>query len=424
MRLPFSSPLLCAALATFLVGDLAVAKPKPMMGKRWSVDELEANRPDENYKPPAGFQDNRMGSDRTVTDPQYLQATRQSDAFNTAAEHATYLQAYQWLYGPYGISKDKKKRDELIKDTAAAIEDCLKNVNCTEAKQNLVLKALVQHNLGKETQRMALENRTNAENMKSLTPDSEKIFSSLGRGSSISGGKRRDADLRISSQNTKDPYFQLDAKKADQKFSPQELEALGPKFLTEYRDFVRHIVKPNQKRHYKYVEARPSVYTFEESTASEKDARVAAEQGSEGMKKMLDNHLEKAQPITFSKPQMVDGKLKADMYGENGATVGFGEVDDIVRKKEGGQNGELERITSYDRYPVYAQSMNKIFKDKAEEKAGEKANENSRAPAQNGGASMFQGKTPQEIAETMTVNVTLSPDTFNKFLDEIWPSSA
>ncbi|RZA08555.1 MAG: hypothetical protein EOP11_04530 [Proteobacteria bacterium] len=451
MRLPLPSSLLCLSLAALLAGDGARAASEPNLTRRWRATDIEANKPDENYKPPAPYKDSEESKERESR-PEDRKFTTQSDAFTTAAEHAVYLQAYQMYYGPYGVANKNdeqatKTRNLKIKQTAIAIESCVQNKGtCGDKEQQAVLQALVQYNYGQELRRMSLTNSSNAEKMRSLAPREEmldngntKAFEAMQRGSTLGGGQRKDSGISLSSGTGRDPFYQLDRARVEKPVGKDELEVLGPNFLKDYSVFVRaHSgAKRDERtmgRYYKFVQARPNVYTYEpaENSASPIALQDAArldenirEQNSAAVQKIVEAELKRTDaPTAIQNP---DPK-KSDEYviqGNRGESAGLNKTMDIYAPSTTGELGPdgkplLKKVEGYNRFPLLADKLNKAFETAALEKNGPDGN--SRTPAQSG-ASSFQGQSPKGLGENVTVNVTLSPERFDEFLNGIWPTS-
>lgn len=427
-----------------------MAKPQPMQGKRWRLEQLEGNKPDETYNAPKLHRDSSMSDEHRESGGHYMP---QSDAYQTAAEHAVYAQAYQMYYGPYGYGtkgNENTKRQETLKKTAQAIEDCISGNSCGGDKQELILKALVQYNYGQELKRINLVNMTNKENMRSLVPaderlenDQTKAMAIQTRGSNLSGGKRRDAALGHAHGSARDPYFQLPvdetrgvkiraANGSRQSLSPKDIEALGPQFMNEYKTFVRKFSRADddpkyKQRYYKYVAARENTYVLDSTpgehlTDDKRLAEVVKEQNNPNIRKMVDDHLSVERAIT-TKKQMLDGKEGMTVAGYTGGEAGLGDTaEGITVKRLDAKPGENPVATGYDRFPAIAADLNNAFKEAAEKKLNKDGGGQGRDLAQSG-ASMYQGQTPKQMADNMTVGVSLEPAEFDKFLNQIWPSS-
>lgn len=360
----------------------------------------------------------------------------QGDAFELASEHAVYAQAYQLMYGPYGYGeKDSPNtnRKAALKKTAQAIEDCLANVGCDSKKQELVLKALVQYNYGQELKRIALVNNTNREKMRTVKEmDPDKIWKSLQQGSVTRAGRKEKQAMQIQGGISKEPYFQLGSVGG---VRPDAVEKLGPEFQKEYTQFVKDYTSASRGpkgRYYKYVEARtrPGVYVYDPAAPNQlKDsarlAEVERDQNNENIQKLVANHLEGLEAPSVKK-EVIDGKEVATVAGNTGKKVGLGETSRVFVPTADGKG--TEEITDYKKYQYLVGKLDGAFKETAEKKlsAEDKAFIASRKIANATGASLAPGEpTPKEMADRMlNVNVTLSPERFDSFLDEIWPTSA
>jgi hypothetical protein len=188
-------------------------------------------------------------------------------------------------------------------------------------------------------------------------------------------------------------------------------------------------------RYYKFVEARPNVYTYQPAEtpaspialqdASRLDENIR-EQNSKAVQDIVEAELKRTDaPTALQNP---DPK-KSDEYviqGNRGESAGLNRTMDIYAPSTTGELGPdgkplLKKVEGYNRFPLLADKLNKAFETAALEK-NQGADGKSREPAQSG-ASRYQGQSPKEIAENVTVNVTLSPERFDKFLNEIWPTS-
>src|SRR5207245_861591 len=90
----------------------------------------------------------------------------QQDAFKRSAEAASYLAIYQQNFSDYGLAmKDDKIRAGIQKSVAACVAKGATDPDC---HQTDLVKALVQHNFGKELRAQFLENESRAERMKSM----------------------------------------------------------------------------------------------------------------------------------------------------------------------------------------------------------------------------------------------------------------
>jgi hypothetical protein len=362
---------------------------------------------------------------------------RQDEAFASAAETGVYLQAYQYLYGPYGIKQNAADRNRKLQETAQAIQDCVSGNSCDSDKQNLILTALMEYNSGKSMKQYVLTNNTYRENMRTIQDvvpdksphepgfDAAKIQESLIHGSSAVGAKSAKANLFYSTGTSKPPLYQMDEKNLRLTVSEQDI--LGDKFINDYRDFVRGYSKIDRARdagrYYKYIPAKPrgggeSVYVIDPSLTVDqaKLSEAESEQNNERIQKIVSNYADNVKSPTFKRfVDSADGKEKASIENPIGAEVGMGQVTGVPQIEE---NGQKRDATDDERFIAVARGLNAEFKD-----AADRSKKENEAKIRNiaSGASQAPG---EPIDKVGPVNVTLNPAKFDEFLDEIWPSAA
>jgi hypothetical protein len=371
----------------------------------------------------------------------------QADAFSSAGEQASFLGAYQMWYGPYGTSTDDKPaREKLIRETAQAIDECLKG-SCSEEKQKKVLKALTQYNFGQDIKRMMLTNNTNHENMASLDNSGDaraiahkqgllnqaEIEASLGKGmdftvdtsdpvkpkkSKVASG----ASIQRGSMSDKQPIFQMD----DAAIRPKHIDAsylaereiLGDKFLKDYGAFLdgyESLRAPTEAQYYQYVPAKDGttrVYTATPSVNRERFADAQSTQNNPHIRKIYENYRRNLKPIVGRMHD--DGKVYRDDDGSTPEDLGFGTTIAIdpaqypeVDFKDLMQDG---KIPEANRGKAIARAINLQFRKAAEERQKQESAKRSIAS--------------KDPAPRTPVITTLTPESFDEFLDQIWPSSA
>lgn len=383
----------------------------------------------------------------------------QADAFTTAGEQAAFLGAYQMYFGPYGKITNEQERNKVIRETAQSIDDCINRRGCDDEKQKKVLKALMQYNMGQDVKRMMLTNNTNKEAMRSIDNSGTapakgqaalnqgEIERALGRGRDVSVDKSdqvkpyqssKAASLSRGAGSTKDPYFQLDEAEVTHKIDDtylREREILGAKFLKDYAAFLDDFSATDgriAKRFYKYVPAKADgkIHVYEGSGSAidcytneslckengrnlnqERLSEVQSDQQNPKVREMLANYKRDLRPIQGFRGD--DGRAHITGTGSSPQDLGFGQMAEFdpaqfpdVNFSDLMENG---KIPAANRSRAVARVVNRQFARTAADA------EKSRAPASN----QNQGTNPNWIH-----NITLSPESFDQFLDEIWPSAA
>jgi hypothetical protein len=149
----------------------------------------------------------------------------QKDSFERMAQAYSYLGHYmttQSLYSYY--VKDPAE----LQGIQEAVRDCAGGASCTQAKQEKMVAALIQYNLGKSVKSMILQNNTNRENMKSV-PISRQVASN-----------------KAHSEATFTSSFKLTARDLNSaaSFVPKDKDALsdmdklGKDFKRDYESFI------------------------------------------------------------------------------------------------------------------------------------------------------------------------------------------
>jgi hypothetical protein len=370
----------------------------------------------------------------------------QADAFETAAEHAVFLGAYQMYYGPYGSMQDPAERQKLLRETAQAIDDCVNGRACGSDKQEKVLKALVQYNAGRELQHMMLTNSTNRERMRSMEYrergyGGQPLLDPAGIQRSLASGKdhgkpyadptaRRVTDetrrfrnsggtSRISRSHgtAKDPYFQLNEAEVKGKIDPsylRERELMGDKFLEDYGKLIDYYSRARREGHYRFIPAGET-HVFDglgnqrRLANPDRFAELQREQQSPGVQSALEAH--RRSLGTISGGLTDDGQVHIIGDGFDPRKLGIGEMQSAegtgVKVDDLRKDGKLEGLGN-------ARAITRVVNQRIKEVAEKKIR-----PAS--GAARSPGSAPPT---NTYVNVTLSPEGFGKFLDEIWPPSA
>lgn len=391
-------------------------------------------------------------------------ALAQADAFSTAGEQAAFVGAYQMYFGPYGRITNEEDRNKLIRETAASIDDCINGRDCGADKQEKVLKALMQFNMGQDVKRMMLTNNTNKEAMRSIDNSADAMTRAKGQGvlsqSEIEQALGRGRDVTVDTADkvkpyqtakttnlsrstgpTKEPYYQLNEAEVTHKIDDtylREREILGEKFLKDYSAFLDDFSAADDrisKRFYKYVptKADGKIYVYEGKGSvincykdekwcrengslalnQERMSEVQIEQQNKKVREMIATYKQNLKPIQGFRGE--DGKAHITGEGSNPQDLGFGEMAEIdpaqfpeINFSDLMENG---KISAANRSRAVARVVNAQFKRAADEADKEKAKDRKIASAGE--------KNPNWIH-----NITLSPQSFDQFLDEIWPSAA
>lgn len=366
----------------------------------------------------------------------------QSDSFGSAAEQSSFLAIYQMHMGPYGFQNGAEAREKLLKETAEAIDDCVKNSSsCNEEKQKKVLKALVQLNQGLEIRCMMLANSNNRERMKSLTPEEfPNQFPANYQGSEFEYQKQAKSWKYEKVKSTKEmgrtagvpdgEYFQLNENMARRTILSPDQEILGANFIREYGIFVDNYTNTQREdgaRYYKFVPVGEGEYTYQTDENGnrvidqERLERAIAEQSTprvQGIVKDFRERVANARPeITPPKKpgaDGADGRVKINP-GVDFSEVGMGfnptsippppeniSYDDLKKNGELDDEGKARAVVRF---------LNNRFRTAAAE---------SRARV------LASAPDPASAAATTPAytHVTLDPAQFDQFLDSIWPSAA
>lgn len=378
----------------------------------------------------------------------------QADAFETAGEQAVFLGAYQMSFGPYGAAQGDTKRNEILQKTATAIDDCVNGRSCGADKQELVLKALIQYNMGQDIKRMMLTNNTNKERMRSIENygkgkdgknwlNTQEIENSLATGKSFTYTNGPDKMVRANRGETsqskigkksdisrkagtgKDTYYQLDEGTVNASIDSnylKEREILGEQFLKDYGLFLDTYAKPEEGAHYKFVKARET-YVYDEGAGKRTldpnalfEERVQEQQKKE-IQEAMKTYRQSLKPVEGQ--LQADGKMGMNLSGMRSDVIGLGEMATVNPVNFPGLNVEdLKKdgaLDSAGNAKAVARVVNQSIRQAAEAKLAEDAAAaRARSPAS---GPPISGAKPNTY-----VNVTLSPKTFGDFLDEIWPT--
>ena len=374
----------------------------------------------------------------------------QADAFEVAGEQASYLGAYQLMFGPYGQTMNKAERDKKLRETSKAIDDC---VNGRPCKEELVLKAMVQYNMGQEVKRMMLTNSTNREKMRSLEDLSEGYLNrpnlkSSDIAKSLSQGKtfdyetavtkehpkptkeKREAEISRQYGSARPQIFSVDEKTVRTQVDENLLkdgEILGETFVKEFGVFMnteksRTEARDDARRFYKYIPAREGkVFTIDQSGGNtqinqERFTEVSNEQNAKGVRDLAERHLKKLEGAKISAVDDKGGKKRIGSENFDPKEMGVGEFQKVdesqfsdIKFDDINNNKELDQNTKESQ--KIARVLNSQFEKSAREQLASRAPGRSIASA---GSDLSH----------VPVQVTLSPDTFGEFLDEIWPPAA
>jgi hypothetical protein len=396
------------------------------------------------------------------TNPSGCSYMPQNDAFSTAGEQALFLGVYQQSFGPYGSTQGEKQRNELLKKTAVAINDCLAGSNCGPTQQELVLKALIQYNLGQDIKHMMLTNNSNASRMRSVEDykkdsrgktkmDPEAIERSLAQGKKFTyqGGaenlaranrgessqsrvsERIDMSRSAGSASEKKQVFSVDEQKVGGHFdraAVQAQEIFGEKYVKDFGAILDFYSQPNISGDYVYVKTKDT-YVYDESSGRRTlDPASRLEEIKEEQQRFLKSGKpladlkKKLSPVQFAAG--ADGKPIYNASGLRRDATGVGQIQTVDPNSEYAK----ELKVKFDDLPLNSPTgnakavtrvLNAQFKASYEKDLAEQtAKKTGRNTAS---ASMSPPATPSpETAKT----VYLDPKKFDDFLNEIWPSSA
>jgi len=357
----------------------------------------------------------------------------QADAFEVAGEQAAYLGAYQALYGPFGTKSND--REELIRKTSVAIEQCLKGSRqCNETKQIEVLRALAHYNAGLEVKKMILKNQTNREKMRSLedtSPDeaSRPKITNEQLQKSLTAGETYEYETDVSKEKPKprkvakttefhrsyglarQQVFQMDENLVKSpELTPEEMKLEDDIFSKEFSTLLATRAdagKDDTSRYYKYVPAKEGSST--DVIAKDKDGNTLIDQ--EKFQQMKAEHdsplIREAAEKYFGNDRkdksIGDSIMKMKLETQKSQRLSEVKYDDI---------DENDKLSIRDKDALRtARNLNHLFKQKSEEAAKE------------------QGRSPADSAEDGVTterhtSVVLGAADFDKFLDEIWPPAA
>ena len=386
----------------------------------------------------------------------------QNDAFTTAGEQALFLGVYQQSFGPYGMAQDPVKRNKLLKETAVAINDCLAGSNCGPKQQELVLKALIQYNLGQDIKHMMLTNNSNANRLRSyedyskdsrgkIKMDPKAIENSLAQGKTFSyqsgaenlarANRGESSQIRSGAQSTisrragiareRDQVFSVSEDKVGGHLDPaavQAQEIFGEKYVKDYGAILDFYSKPNIAADYAHVKAKDT-YIYDE-----KLGKIKLDPASrlEDIKQEQQRFLKSGKPLadlkeTLSPPQFATGPDGKPIYNASGlrrSATGVGEIQkvdtDAYAKALKLKFDDLPLNSPTGNAKAVTRIINAQIKNAADE---HRASVAAKKPGGRNTASSMQA--PKAAADPdLKINVVLDPKAFDTFLDEIWPSSA
>ncbi len=439
------SPKQIQALFLTLVGFLFTSASSLAV----TIDELNAQKEFE-----------RRQAEIQAKKPEELAYMPQGDAFASAAEHSTFLAAHQMYFGPYGFSLGKEEQDKIIKNTAEAIDHCLKGGNdCTKSKQEMIVKALVHFNLGHQIKHMMVVNNTNRENIKSIQNQSQldqaAIEESVRQGKDFiyrnetekylatKEGKESAGTIKREGSTAKPRYFQLDEN--DVLAPQQEItdaatfkndEILGHALTQDYAMLIENYATDKngaaEQRFYKFVSVDNNKGEKTEVLAMGKDgnpiveerfAEIKKEQASPGVTEAVTKYKEviaspqfdrrldeKGQNIVFNYKEGFDPEklgmgrdLAAIDPNELASTIKVDDLPTVINPET--NRAELKGIN---RHKATVRYINQAFKETAED-----GFQKNRGPQSIGGSEIPLG----------AISVTLDPQKFSEFLDNIWPTA-
>lgn len=379
----------------------------------------------------------------------------QHEAFQSAAEHAVYAGAYQQHFGPFGAMNPDREKN--IRETAEAIEGCIKNRDCSGDKQEKILRALVQYNQGQAIKAVMLQNSTNAQRMITASPDSNeksnvsgktaqqvqddrfKVVSqgldlrdvrsgdsrapasndvdpekTMGRGGLISRqttGSSRASTIARQVGSARPDVLQMD----ESEIANQEI--LGERFVNDYRGFIRDYgaTRPEHRnRYYQWVEANESyVLAGNRPTVNAQDEKKFNDA-------MKEQNLPQVQQAVEEYSRKIKAPYLATRNGQQGwatdthpSALGIGIAEGASNAQLLQRGNELGKALDPNdpdaRYRAVTRVLNKAFRD-----AGNKKD------ASNPPMGLANS---EKKKDDVRKRVSMSPEAFDKYLDEIWPSS-
>lgn len=356
----------------------------------------------------------------------------QADAYRRAGEAASYLGHYYTNFTPFADELRRMKPDERAA-FHDSIRECVQGqATCDAKKQQILLKALVQYNFGKELRAQVLENNARAERMKTassdLPPDfwrahrtnAQRVMTHKG---ALKTGSLRTTTFRL---NAKKDYV-FDWSKATQ----HQKDQLGSAFMDQYREFMNtYSQTTQQKSRWHYVSAKSSALLGTSYRAADdfrnqdpKSATLAVNRERHN----ADQHSQNTQRVNEIVHSYKEALKKDGVMREREQRDGSWKEEHVAwtelhpgqilqgdtglglqRQKD--NNGEIVDPK------VVAQGMilsiNKAIVDT--EDGVHKRNELQKARVPAGS----QGPAAQKINPTVMVDV----EKFDKFLDAIWPA--
>jgi hypothetical protein len=363
----------------------------------------------------------------------------QKDSFKRAAEAASFLAFYQQNFSQYGLeSKDPVRKQEIQDALKACIGNdpkCFEGDNGRKMKGDL-LKALVQHNFGKELKASVLENQTRAENMKSMDMY-VKVDKTAGPGGIPTKVLNWNNSLHVG-QVTKQS-FRLDPKTVvpydASKVSAQERVKLGQEFNNNFNSFVNEYTSSTGQRgpksRWHYVEAKSAalganatvIVAYNNSNLDARQGKAAIDvaalnsdvksQETADVKDIVAiyrDHFKDvlAMPTEGVKVNQGDGKFKVDPTDSMKAAyeaTGFGLDREQLESVKGTQFSPKEVAD------LVVMNINRQIT--AAEKTIDDRNKLAMA--------RVPSSAPNGAKQIITPSVTVDMKAFDTFLNDIWP---
>jgi hypothetical protein len=402
---PTGAVLLCLLLA----GAPLVAVAQTSSGQV-GVGAAQAPTTQIKANDPLNYQEMKDFEDETKEGTKFV---RQADAYEAAAEAASYLAHYMKNYSEFSqhMYKMEEKDGKMVRTIdeknrfKTAVQNCVveQNAACDEKTKKEMLTALVHYNLGREVRAMLLESNTYHQNMRSLESNRE----AMEKTALSKGFGRKKSTFQVDPSKVMDPVSWQQGK-----LTQNEIAVLGDQFLNDYRIFIDAYGKTVQEDARRYYQARKparELSSEEEANLDDANHSVIAESNEAGPRALFDeknfDHARRTQSERVVSEEVERIKKEAQapkvLKMENG-DFGVDMKDDglllgIQKKIETGDGnppktdpGEIAALT--------AVQMNRDINEVEIE--GEKKN-------------------PQK-----QVQVQVNVAAFDAFLDEIWPPSA
>lgn len=355
----------------------------------------------------------------------------QHDSFRRAGEAASYLGHYYTNFTPFAAELRNMKPDERAA-FHDSIRECVQgHPSCDAKKQQMMLKALVQYNFGKELRAQVLENNARAERMKTASADlpaqywrehrtnAQRVMTHRG---ALKTGSLRTTTFRLNAK--KDYVFEWS------KATQHQKDQLGSAFMDQYREFMNtYSQTTQQKSRWHYVSAKSSALMGSSYRAADdfrnQDPKTAtfgvnrerhdADQRSQNTQKV--NEIVHSYKDALRKDGMIrEVERRANQWKTEHvawtdlppndimtADTGLG----LIRQEENGERVDPKLVAQ-----GMILSINKAIVDTEDNVAKKNALQKARVPAGNARAS------GPKVIPTVMVDV----EKFDKFLDAIWPA--